>query len=283
MHLDTLPDREHIVYTHDSVQRRQQTFGYTEEELKILLGADGPDRRRAARLDGHGHPDRGAEQATPAAVRLLHPAVRAGDQPAAGRDPGGAGHQRLLHDRPGGEPARPRSGQLPPGRAAVPGHRQRRAGEDPVHRRGRRPAGLPGGPGQRAVPWPPGGEGLRDRLVEICRGVSEAIEDGVRILVLSDRDSTVGPRADPVAAADRGGAPAPDPRADPHPGRADRRVRRLPRGAPRRRADRLRRGRGQPVPGLRVGRGPDRHRRADRDRRRPRRSATTSRRSARAS
>ncbi|MCL6644355.1 MAG: glutamate synthase large subunit [Dehalococcoidia bacterium] len=35
-----------------------------------------------------------------------------------------------------------------------------------------------------------GGQGLRDRLVEICRGVSEAIEDGVRILVLSDRDST---------------------------------------------------------------------------------------------
>ena len=40
--LDDLPPREHIVYTHDSVRRRQQTFGYTEEELKILLGADGP-------------------------------------------------------------------------------------------------------------------------------------------------------------------------------------------------------------------------------------------------
>jgi glutamate synthase (NADPH/NADH) large chain len=35
-----------------------------------------------------------------------------------------------------------------------------------------------------------GEPGLRSRLVEICRGVSEAIEDGVRILVLSDRDST---------------------------------------------------------------------------------------------
>ena len=72
------------------------------------------------------------------------------------------------------------------------------------------------------------------------------------------------PGADPVAAAHRGGAPAPGPGADPHPGRADRRVRRLPRGAPRRRADRLRRRGGQPVPGLRVGRGPDRHRRAGR-------------------
>jgi glutamate synthase (NADPH/NADH) large chain len=37
MHLDTLPEREHMVYTHDSVMRRQQTFGYTEEELKVLL------------------------------------------------------------------------------------------------------------------------------------------------------------------------------------------------------------------------------------------------------
>ncbi|MFC5289139.1 glutamate synthase large subunit [Actinokineospora guangxiensis] len=32
-----LPDREHVVQSHDSVVRRQQTFGYTEEELKILL------------------------------------------------------------------------------------------------------------------------------------------------------------------------------------------------------------------------------------------------------
>jgi glutamate synthase (NADPH/NADH) large chain len=37
MHLEGLPEREHIVYAHDSVQRRQQTFGYTEEELKIVL------------------------------------------------------------------------------------------------------------------------------------------------------------------------------------------------------------------------------------------------------
>ena len=37
MHLDTLPEREHIVHTHESVLRRQQTFGYTEEELRILL------------------------------------------------------------------------------------------------------------------------------------------------------------------------------------------------------------------------------------------------------
>ncbi|MFR9726463.1 glutamate synthase large subunit [Streptomyces sp. MS19] len=32
-----LPEREHVVHTHASVTRRQQTFGYTEEELRILL------------------------------------------------------------------------------------------------------------------------------------------------------------------------------------------------------------------------------------------------------
>ncbi|MFC6238661.1 glutamate synthase large subunit [Longivirga aurantiaca] len=37
MHLDSLPEREHIVHTTESVLRRQQTFGYTEEELRILV------------------------------------------------------------------------------------------------------------------------------------------------------------------------------------------------------------------------------------------------------
>jgi len=35
--LDDLPAREHVVYSRDSVLRRQQMFGYTDEELKIIL------------------------------------------------------------------------------------------------------------------------------------------------------------------------------------------------------------------------------------------------------
>ncbi|MFH8343274.1 glutamate synthase large subunit [Streptomyces sp. NPDC018045] len=35
--LADLPEREHIVHTHASVTRRQQTFGYTEEELRVIL------------------------------------------------------------------------------------------------------------------------------------------------------------------------------------------------------------------------------------------------------
>jgi glutamate synthase (NADPH/NADH) large chain len=35
--LSDLPDREHVVHTHASVARRQQVFGYTEEELRLIL------------------------------------------------------------------------------------------------------------------------------------------------------------------------------------------------------------------------------------------------------
>ncbi len=37
IHLEALPEREHIVHTPLSVARRQQTFGYTEEELRIIV------------------------------------------------------------------------------------------------------------------------------------------------------------------------------------------------------------------------------------------------------
>ncbi|MEN9740697.1 MAG: hypothetical protein RLZ72_963 [Actinomycetota bacterium] len=37
IHLGELPEREHIVHTAASIQRRQRTFGYTEEEVKILI------------------------------------------------------------------------------------------------------------------------------------------------------------------------------------------------------------------------------------------------------
>ncbi|MFI7388793.1 glutamate synthase large subunit [Streptomyces sp. NPDC049813] len=43
--LSDLPEREHIVHTHASVTRRQQTFGYTEEELRVLVA---PMARTAA-------------------------------------------------------------------------------------------------------------------------------------------------------------------------------------------------------------------------------------------
>jgi glutamate synthase (NADPH/NADH) large chain len=37
LHLDDIPEREHVIHTHASVTRRQQVFGYTQEELRVLL------------------------------------------------------------------------------------------------------------------------------------------------------------------------------------------------------------------------------------------------------
>ena len=35
--LKNLVDREHVVFSHDSVLRRQQVFGYSHEELKLII------------------------------------------------------------------------------------------------------------------------------------------------------------------------------------------------------------------------------------------------------
>src|SRR4030095_1082936 len=47
VHLDDLPDREHVVYGHQSVLRRQETFGYTHEELKLLVSPMAPNGAQA--------------------------------------------------------------------------------------------------------------------------------------------------------------------------------------------------------------------------------------------
>ncbi|MGC4895949.1 glutamate synthase large subunit [Micromonospora sp. DT31] len=187
--LDDLPPREHTVYTHDSVRRRQQTFGYTEEELKILLG---PMARSGAEPIGSMGTD------TPIAPlstrpRLLYDyfhqlfaqvtnppldAIReelvtslASTIGPEGNllDPGAASCRQIVLPHPvidNDELAKILSidedGDLP-GFKAV------------------RVSGL--------YRIRDGGAGIKARLTEICRHVSEAIEDGVRILVLSDRDS----------------------------------------------------------------------------------------------
>jgi glutamate synthase (NADPH) large chain len=45
--LRRLPDREHVVYPHESVVRRQQAFGYTEEELRLLIAPMARDASEA--------------------------------------------------------------------------------------------------------------------------------------------------------------------------------------------------------------------------------------------
>ena len=124
------------------------------------------------------------------AVRLLPAALRPGHQPAARRHPRGAGHRARLHHRPRGQPARPGPGVVPPARPAVPDHRQRRAGQARPRQRRRRPR-----PASHAVTISGlyrvagGGLALRGRSTPIGAEVSQAIADGARIIVLSDRNA----------------------------------------------------------------------------------------------
>ena len=196
--------------------------------------ADGPDRRRADRLDGHRHPDlaavapgRGCSTTTSTSSSRRSPTrrwTRSGRSwsPACRRpigpegnllDPGPASCRQIVLPYPvidNDELAKILSidedGDLPGFKAVrVSGLYRLRDGaaghQGPADRD--LPARLRGDRGRRPHPG-----ALRPRLHR-------------------------RPGADPVAAAHRGRAPAPGPRADPHPGGADRRVRRLPRGAPR--------------------------------------------------
>ncbi|MFY1637579.1 glutamate synthase large subunit [Solwaraspora sp. WMMB335] len=188
--LRDLPERDHIVYAHDSVQRRQQTFGYTEEELKILIA---PMARRGVEPIGSMGTDTPIAplstrprllfdyfhqlfaQVTNPPLDAIREEMVTSLQSTIGPEgnllaPGAASCRQIVLPYPivdNDELAKILSvdedGDLP-GFKAV------------------RVSGL--------YPLRDGAAGIKARLTEICRHVSEAIEDGVRIFVLSDRDST---------------------------------------------------------------------------------------------
>ena len=106
VHLDDLPAREREVVSAAALSQRQQAFGYTEEELNVLLkpmAASGAEPIGSMGNDARARLPLGA---VTGALRLLQPAVRAGHEPAPGRDPGGAGHLAALPAGFGAEPAR---------------------------------------------------------------------------------------------------------------------------------------------------------------------------------
>ena len=186
---DDLPEREHVVHSHTSVLRRQQTFGYTHEELKIILA---PMAKTGAEPIGSMGTD------TPIAVlsdrpRLLFDyfqqlfaqvtnppldAIREEVVTSVGStigpesnllDPGPSSCRQLVLPFPvidNDELARivhaDDDGAFPELHAHVVSGLYRVAG---------------------------GGEALRSALREICDEVSSAIDAGARVIVLSDRNS----------------------------------------------------------------------------------------------
>ena len=84
----------------DTVRRCQQAFGYTEEDLRILIGPMAEKGFEPIGSMGTDTPARGALRPATAAVRLLQTAVCAGHEPAAGLDSGGACHRHAVEARP---------------------------------------------------------------------------------------------------------------------------------------------------------------------------------------
>ena len=141
--------------------------------------ADGPDRRRADRLDGHRHADRRAVRAAPAAVRLLPAAVRPGHEPAARRHPRGAGHAPVGDARARGQPARPDAGR----RAARSSCRRRSSPTTswPSSSTSTTTATSPASsrsPSTACTRWPRAATACGARSSEIRAKVSAAIADG---------------------------------------------------------------------------------------------------------
>ncbi len=245
---------------HYTMLNRQRTFGYTQEDLQDPARADGAERRRSDRVDGHRHAaGRAVGQAAPA-LRLLQAAVRAGHQPAARRDSRGAGDVDGLDDRPGGEPPEAGPRGVPADQDQV-GHRQQRgAGEAAPHRRARLQVDHAADAVRRRFG--------RRRPGARARGSAAAHERGGR-RGLHDHHP-VGPRrehearADSEPARDRGRASSSGARGHAQSRGARHRDRRRARSASSCAAHRLRRRRGESVSRVRDARRHDPRRHAAR-------------------
>jgi glutamate synthase (ferredoxin) len=124
--LSDLPEAPHVPEPdHDTVFQRQQAFGYTTEDLKIIL----PPLAAGEEAIG--------SMGTDTPLVVLQATLRAGHQPAAGFDPRGIDHVGRDHDRPGREYPESRARVLPHDRSALAGFGQRRAGETAPHLRQR--------------------------------------------------------------------------------------------------------------------------------------------------
>ncbi len=188
--LDALPARESTVYTHDSVRRRQITFGYTEEELRLLLAPMAKQSAEPVVSMGTDTPIAGLSQRprllydyfTQLFAQVTNPPLDAIREEMVTSLGVTIGPEHNLLEA---SAASCRQIELP--RPIIDNDELAKilsidADGDMPGFKAVRVSGL--------YKARRGAEGIKSRLVEICRHVSEAIEDGVRILVLSDRDST---------------------------------------------------------------------------------------------
>jgi glutamate synthase (NADPH/NADH) large chain len=186
--LSDLPSREHIVYPHSSVVRRQRAFGYTEEDLRILvtpmakngmeaLGSMGTDSPIAALSD---KPRLIFDYFSQLFAQVTNPPLDAIREELVTSLGTSMGPEHNLLD-PGPSSCRQISLAFP----VIDNDELAKiihvnADDDYP--------GLSAHVVRGLFSIADGGASLRDRLKEIMVEVSQAINDGARIIVLSDRD-----------------------------------------------------------------------------------------------
>ena len=185
--LADLPEREHIVHPPASVNRRQRTFGYTEEEVRILLtpmartgqeplGAMGSDTPIAVLSQ---RPRLLFDYFTQQFAQVTNPPLDSIREQVVTSLGSSVGPERNLLSA-GPEHARQVSLTFP---VIDNDELAKIVHIDPT-------------PGRRTTVtirglyrFDEGPDALRDRLAAICREVDEAIDEGASFIVLSDRDS----------------------------------------------------------------------------------------------
>jgi glutamate synthase (NADPH/NADH) large chain len=186
--LEDLPSREHIVYPHSSVVRRQRAFGYTEEELRIILTPMAKSGGEALGSMGTDSPI----AALSAKPRLLYdyfsqlfaqvtnPPLDAIREELVTSLGGSLGPEFNLLD-PGPQSCRQIALDFP----VIDNDELAKLIH--VNADGNRP-GFAAHVVRGLFPVQGGGEALANRITEIRQEVSQAIKDGAHIIVLSDRD-----------------------------------------------------------------------------------------------
>jgi glutamate synthase (NADPH/NADH) large chain len=187
INLKDLPEREHIVHTPASVSRRQRTFGYTEEEVRILIapmaangaepiGAMGSDTPIAVLSE---RPRLLFDYFTQQFAQVTNPPLDSIREEVVTSMRGGLGPERNLL-------------------TATPEHAYQVALDFPVIDNDElaKIQHIDSTPGSRTTTtirglyrFDEGSDALSRRLKAICVEVDDAIERGAKFIVLSDRDS----------------------------------------------------------------------------------------------
>ena len=216
--------------------------GYTNEELRLILEPMARTGAEPIGSMGSDTPIAVLSRPAAAALRLLHPALRPGDQPAPRRHPRGARHLARGHGRPGAQPARARPAESC--RQIVPAlARSSTTTTWPSSSMSTSTARRPGSgasPSTGCSRSAAGGPGLEAALDKVCEQVSRGHRRRGRTSSCFPT-ATPTPHCAPIPSllADRRGAPPP--------GAGEERTRvglvvesgRRPRGAPLRPAHRL--------------------------------------------